>query len=152
MTGFFNPQGFLTAIRQEITRSHNGWALDTVALWNDVTKYTKDEIQRAPNEGAYVYGLYLEGADFDKKNMRLTESKAKVLYNPMPVIHIQAIDISKSKEFPKDMFKSFYICPLYKKPKRTNQTYITSLYLKCPTNKLSNHWILRGVALLCDIR
>ncbi|KAH9591062.1 Dynein heavy chain 5, axonemal [Schistosoma haematobium] len=152
MTGFFNPQGFLTAIRQEVTRSHKGWALDTVTLWNDVTRFMKDDIQRPPTEGAYIHGLFLEGAEFDQKNLRLTESKPKILYQPMPVIHIQAVDISKDKEISKEMLKNFYVCPVYKKPCRTNLTYVTSLYLRCPPNKSVDHWVLRGVALLCDIR
>nr|CAH8868556.1 unnamed protein product [Trichobilharzia regenti] len=153
MTGFFNPQGFLTAIRQEVTRMHKGWALDTVVLWNEVTRFMKDDIpQRPPAEGAYIYGLFLEGAEFDQKNLRLTEAKPKILYQSMPVIHIQAMDIAKDKEIPKEMLKNFYVCPVYRKPCRTDRTYVTSLYLRCPPNKPTDHWVLRGVALLCDIR
>lgn len=51
---------------QEVTRAHKGWALDTVVLHNDVTKALKDDINSPPNEGVYVYGLFLEGAGWDR--------------------------------------------------------------------------------------
>ncbi|XP_055492373.1 dynein axonemal heavy chain 8-like [Leucoraja erinacea] len=144
MTGFFNPQGFLTAMRQEVTRAHKGWALDSVTLHNETTKLMKEEIKVPPIEGVYIYGLYLDGAGWDRRNIRLTESIAKVLVTMLPVIYIFAINSTAPKD-PK-----LYICPVYKKPQRTDLTFITSLCLK--TIQPPDHWILRGAALLCDIK
>jgi hypothetical protein len=72
MTGFFNPHGnaihrahrtnltividvyfhtgFLTAMRQEVTRTHKGWSLDTVIIDNTVLHAYKDDIREAPVE------------------------------------------------------------------------------------------------------
>ncbi|XP_078069648.1 dynein axonemal heavy chain 8-like [Mustelus asterias] len=144
MTGFFNPQGFLTAMRQEVTRAHKGWALDSVTLHNEVTKLMRDEIKIPPPEGVYIYGLYLDGAGWDRRNIRLTESTAKVLFTMLPVIYIFAINSTAPKD-PK-----LYICPVYKKTQRTDLTFITTLCLK--TVQTPDHWILRGAALLCDIK
>ncbi|KOX80134.1 Dynein heavy chain 8, axonemal [Melipona quadrifasciata] len=144
MTGFFNPQGFLTAMRQEVTRAHKGWALDNVTLHNEVLRYTAEEIKTEPQEGVYVYGLFLEGAGWDRRNNRLCESANKVLYVLMPVIHIFALYNVPDKD-PK-----LYQCPVYKKPQRTYVLFITPLWLQ--TIRPPEFWILRGVALLCDIK
>ena len=112
--------------------------------YNDVTKLSKEDITTPPTEGVYVYGLFLDGAGWDKKNSRLVESTLKVLYVTMPVVHIYAINTAAAKD-PK-----LYVCPVYKKPRRTDLTFITTVYLK--SNQHPDHWILRGTALLCDTK
>ncbi|GCC27018.1 hypothetical protein chiPu_0005439 [Chiloscyllium punctatum] len=144
MTGFFNPQGFLTAMRQEVTRLHKGWALDSVMLHSDVTRSSKEDVTQPPSEGVFVYGLYLEGAGWDRRNNRLTESKPKVLFEILPVIHMSAINHHSSKD------TLVYSCPIYKKPVRTDLNYIAAVDLR--TNQPPDHWVLRGVALLCDVK
>uniref|UniRef100_A0A8D2ZSB6 Dynein, axonemal, heavy chain 5 n=1 Tax=Scophthalmus maximus TaxID=52904 RepID=A0A8D2ZSB6_SCOMX len=143
MTGFFNPQGFLTAMRQEITRANKGWALDRMVLCNEVTRWMKDDITQPPAEGVYVYGLYLEGAGWDRRGCKLIDSKPKVLFEMMPVIRMFAENngVKDSRLYP---------CPIYKKPVRTDVNYIAAVDLK--TSLAPDHWILRGVALLCDVK
>ncbi|XP_074540218.1 dynein axonemal heavy chain 5 [Halichoeres trimaculatus] len=143
MTGFFNPQGFLTAMRQEITRANKGWALDRMVLCNDVTRWMKDDITQPPAEGVYVYGLHLEGAGWDRRNCKLIDSKPKVLFEMMPVIRMYA-ENNGSKD------PRLYSCPIYKKPVRTDMNYIAAVDLK--TALPPEYWILRGVALLCDVK
>uniref|UniRef100_A0A1B0GJY1 Putative dyneins heavy chain n=1 Tax=Lutzomyia longipalpis TaxID=7200 RepID=A0A1B0GJY1_LUTLO len=144
MTGFFNPQGFLTAMRQEVTRAHKGWALDSVVLQNQITRFNKEDISEAPSEGVYVHGLFLEGASLDRRSGKLIESKPKVLYEQMPVTYIYAINTTAGKD------PRLYECPIYRKPQRTDQKYVGSIDFETDFN--SRHWILRGVALLCDIK
>ncbi|CAI5671192.1 unnamed protein product [Oreochromis niloticus] len=69
LTSFFNPQGFLTAMRQETTRSN---------LSRDVG-------------GVYIYGLFLGGAGWDRRGAKLAEAPPKVLFTPLPVVHVFAV-------------------------------------------------------------
>lgn len=57
----FSISGFLTAMRQEITRAHKGWALDGVFLDNEVTRMMKEEVSGGPSEGNNYNILTLEG-------------------------------------------------------------------------------------------
>ncbi|EMP33916.1 Dynein heavy chain 8, axonemal [Chelonia mydas] len=149
MTGFFNPQGFLTAMRQETTRLNlaKGWALDSVILHNDVTRMMKEDISGPPPAdigGVYIYGLFLDGAGW---SWSLHQREPQVLFTSLPVVHVYAISTTAPLD-PKKQPGSLYSCPVYKKPRRTDLTYIFSLYLKTVQNP--DHWTLRGVALLCD--
>lgn len=79
----FFSKGFLTAMRQETTRSNlsRGWALDTVTLSNDVTKMMREDVSAPPPDdmgGVYIYGLFLDGAGWDRRSAKLTEAPPKV--------------------------------------------------------------------------
>jgi dynein heavy chain, axonemal len=94
--------------------------------------------------GVYIHGLYLDGAGWDKRNSRLCEPVPKVLYPMMPVVHVYAVNTDKRRS------TNLYECPVYKKPRRTDLTYIFPLMLK--SSRDPDHWIMRGVALLCDTK
>jgi dynein heavy chain len=145
MTGFFNANGFITAMRQEITRAHRGWALDAVVCANEVTKLpSKEDVKEAPKEGVYIYGLFLDGAGWSRQNAQLVEQHPKVLYVALPILWVYAINSTAGRDTRQ------YECPIYKKPRRTDQEYICMVDLKTSTKP--EHWTLRGVALLCDIK
>ncbi len=125
-----------------------GWALDTVVLINEVTGKAREEINTYPQAGVYVYGLFLEGASWSKTHGRLSESKPKVLFDPIPVMHISATsNTDAAQQINKNQN---YVCPIYKKPKRTDRNFIATVNLR--THVTPETWTLRGACLLCDTK
>jgi len=147
LTGFFNASGFLTANRQDVCRQHSrdGWALDDCVSTYEVLKQDRDDVKHGPAEGIYIYGLFLDGSKWDRGKGVLTDSDPKVIYSPLPILHIAAtgsIDKTKVRD-------TIYSCPVYRAPKRTGLNFITAVNLK--TDEGSMKWVLRGVALLTTI-
>ncbi|KTG04987.1 hypothetical protein cypCar_00006303 [Cyprinus carpio] len=70
ISGLFNPQSFLTAVMQSLARK-NEWPLDKMNLTVDVTKKFKEEFNQPAREGAYIYGLYMEGLYHPSNHMAL---------------------------------------------------------------------------------
>jgi dynein heavy chain len=50
-------------------------------------------LRSAPREGAYVHGLFMEGARWDIQQGIITESRLKELFPTMPVFNIRVSDI-----------------------------------------------------------
>ncbi len=44
-------------MRQEVTRMHKGWSLDTVTIDNHILRLYKDDIREAPTEVIYFIQL-----------------------------------------------------------------------------------------------
>ena len=89
LTGFYNPQGFLTAAMQEVTRQHSDqkWSLDSVEPKTEVLKEIiggedgKIEKTFTVNpEGVCIHGLYIEGAAWSRNERRLEDQTSKDPY------------------------------------------------------------------------
>ncbi|XP_030371689.1 dynein beta chain, ciliary [Scaptodrosophila lebanonensis] len=138
LAGFFNPQSLLTAIMQQTARK-NEWPLDRMCLNCDVTKKFKEEITSPPREGAYVNGLFMEGARWDMKLGTITDAFNKELFPAMPVIFIKAVTQDKQDT------KNIYDCPVYKIRLR-GPTFVWTFNLR--SKERASKWTLAGVCLL----
>ncbi|XP_061694561.1 dynein axonemal heavy chain 11 [Syngnathoides biaculeatus] len=141
LSGLFNPQSFLTAVMQSLARK-NEWPLDKVNLTVDVTKKFKEELNQPAREGAYVYGLHIEGARWDTQAGVITEARLKELTPAMPVMSVRAVPNDRQET------RNIYQCPLYR-TKLRGPTYVCTLSLK--TRERPAKWVLAGVALLLNV-
>lgn len=142
LSGLFNPQSFLTAIMQTMSRK-NTMPLDKMMLQCEVTKKQKEDISQNPREGAYIHGLFMECARWDTGSGTIQDAKLKDLNPQMPVMFIKAILIEKRET------SNIYECPVYRTRIR-GPTYIWSFGLKTKP-KQEARWVLAGVSLLLTI-
>ena len=147
LPGLFNPSSFLTAVAQSAARK-NAWALDKTILTVEVTKKQENEIEMPPRDGAYIHGLYLEGARWDSKMNSLNEAYLKELYPQLPVMYIRAVLNDKPQNAGRNA--AFYECPVYVTKDR-GPTYVSFFNLKInPNIGTPSHWVKRGVAILLE--
>jgi dynein heavy chain len=97
--GFTFPTGFLTALMQIAARKNN-LSIDSLT-WEFVIM--KDQMpSQPPEEGAYISGLYLEGAKWDFVKNCLTEPNPMELYCQMPIIYFKPVELKKKTNKDKD--------------------------------------------------
>jgi len=146
---FFFPQGFMTGTLQTYARKYMV-AIDTLTFKFQVMDEEPDELTEGPDDGVYVYGLWMEGARFDRESKLMQISRAGEMYTPIPMIHF--MPAVGHKTAPTD-----YACPIYKTSERKGVLSTTGMStnfvvaVDLPTDVRPDTWTLYGVAALCNL-
>ena len=152
ISGFFFPQAFLTATLQNYARKHV-IAIDELSFEfriYDEVNYT--EIVEKPEDGAFCYGLFMEGARWNSTTHLLDDSKPKQLYIEMPVVWFVP---KKNRKKPTE---GIYNCPIYKVLSRSGTLSTTGhstnfcLFIELAINREEAAWVRAGVACFLSLR
>jgi dynein heavy chain len=170
ISGFFFPQGFLTGTLQNYARKYQ-LPIDSISFGFQIIEEKGEEITEKPEDGCYIFGLFLEGARWSHEQTSLIDPKPKELFSPLPTMHLQpGQDLEQPKE-------GVYRCPVYKILTRTGTLSTTghSTNFVCWILLQSNkedcfrsslvsetnqqvlfadqaYWIKAGVACFCALR
>eukprot|EP00727_Mastigamoeba_balamuthi_P003136 m51a1_g1282 putative dynein heavy chain axonemal (4140) ;mRNA; f:131088-144324 len=154
-SGLFFPQGFVTGMLQNHARKYNvpinTLAINTIVV--DTGTPGPNGMSKPPEDGMYIYGLFIDGAEWDFENHRLMDSTRGDAPVQFPIIHMQPYQQGQEQQASEHV----YTCPIYKTSIRAGVLSTTGhstnfvLPAKIPADKPPQHWILRGAALLCSL-
>jgi dynein heavy chain len=108
---FTYPTGFTTSLLQRFSRKLGSPPIDRLEFDFIPTQKAAAEISELVKDGAFITGLYLEGAKWNLEKQCLMEPEIMELIGLMPVIHFKPIPIRKS-------LTGYYKCPCYYYPIR----------------------------------
>jgi dynein heavy chain len=149
LSGFFFPQGFMTGVLQTHARKYN-IPIDTLNFEFCVLDKSADDLKDGPEDGVYVYGLFMDGARWSWEDDGVTDPARGEMFSVIPPIWF----------LPKPDYETpegSYSCPLYKTSVRAGTLSTTGhstnfvLSVDLPSQEAPSQWVLRGVALLCQL-
>jgi dynein heavy chain len=146
---FFFPQGFMTGCLQTFARKYMA-AIDGLSFEFQIMNEAPEQITEGPEDGVYIFGLFLEGARFDRITGYVTDSEPGTMYDSLPLIHFKPAVGHKQPP-------GTYACPVYKTAVRKGVLSTTGLStnfvvaVELPSEDPEQKWILSGCAALCNL-
>ena len=109
ISAFFFPQGFFTSALQAHARRYKE-PIDLLEFVPTVQPYAGlEDVPKAPDDGVYIHGMFVEGARFDPVANTMAESHPGELFAPMNVMHLMPERNDKGV----DRSTGNYECPFY---------------------------------------
>jgi len=153
ISGIFFPQAFFTGAMQNFARKY-GEEIDLLSFSQVVLSEVNDpkrELTLPPEDGVYIYGVFLEGARWARSVERLQDSRPKELFTDLP----PCLFLPVKNRVPNI---ADYRCPCYKVLSRKGTLLTTGhstnfvLYLELPTDQKVSKWIKAGVAAFLALK
>ncbi|XP_051939159.1 dynein axonemal heavy chain 6 isoform X1 [Hippocampus zosterae] len=169
ISGFFFPQGFLTAVLQNHARRYN-LPIDELNFRFNMVPVYRDQIAVAealrnlnsnaelpmdtelpmPENGVLVHGMFMDASRWDDDNMVIEDALPRVMNAVLPVVHFEP-----QQNY--DPEPELYHAPLYKTSARAGTLSTTGhstnfvVTVMLPSNRPSDYWISKASALLCQL-
>jgi dynein heavy chain len=162
ISGFFFTQSFLTGTRQNYARG-TGIAIDLLSYDFQLIKMG-EKLTEKPRCGAYVNGLFLQGAKWDPeadgapgadgyKSGGIVDSDPRVLFMAMPQIWLIVDETTNIQK------RHTYSTPVYKTSERrgmlsttgASTNFVMMIDIPMIGKNTENDWIKAGVAMLCSL-
>ena len=120
--------------------------MDKATLYTDVTKMTApEEVKKKPEDGCFVYGLYLEGARWNIDKNCLDYQHPKELVCEMPLVQVIPVEANKLK------LRGTIKTPVYVTQARRNAMGKGLVFeADINTDMHPSHWVLQGVAMVLN--
>ncbi|GFN75495.1 dynein beta chain, ciliary [Plakobranchus ocellatus] len=145
---FFNPRGLLALLKQDSIRNYaqdRSGNFELFTFQTEVTSRDKDHLRDPPQEGMFVWGIYVWGCAWEKTTGELQDVPPRTGCAALPVVHVTCWPIPEKPSAQDNTRASeTYQCPVYHS-RLARQEVVLEMDVR-REGIAASRWALRGLA------